>query len=196
MADDKPVRKAVRKTTTKKRVVKKVATKKVATKRAIATKSKRSGMFTLKFVLIAVLVLIIGSAGTFYIGYTAEGSIDLNARLSDKGNYVNQDDFDNNERPIPRPNAARPVLEVAEEIATPEPEPEVEGAATSTDETASSTDATAEEGDEDSESVDGDAEENSEDSDESTEGDAETEEVTTEDADAAASEATEGDSEV
>ncbi len=143
MAEDKPVRKTVRKAATQKRSTKRVATKRVISKERSVTSKRRSGL-TLKTVLAVALILIGSSAGAFYVGYSAEAEINVTARMSDESNYVNVEDHDNNEKPVPRPNAFRPVLEVAdrEQSGAPDsaPAPAVEGEATSTPATASTTD--------------------------------------------------------
>lgn len=143
MAEEKPVRKTVRKAATRKRVTKKVATKRTASASPASTTVRRRSGLSIKAVLIAALALIGSSAGAFYVGYSSDAEINVTALLADQSNYVNNDsgDIDNNEKPVPRANTFRPVLEVADrELGSkPEPAPNSEEMASSTDATASST---------------------------------------------------------
>lgn len=137
MADSKPVRKTVRKTT------RKVARKPASASPISRVKNQQTGGgITLKFVALTVVALICGTAATFFLGFSDDGAIDVSERLSNRDNYVETDDFDNNERPIPTP-AVRPSLNRATGAPAPEPapvpEPEPESSATSTEETDEST---------------------------------------------------------
>lgn len=134
MADEKPVRRAVRKTT--KKVVRKTAVR----KRAINEAPSRRGVLTLKFIFITMMVMLSGAAGSLYLGYSAEGAIDVSQRLSDRTNYIGlEEGVGGNEPPIPEP-PRRPNLQPAAQEEKPKPAPApVDESATSTDATASST---------------------------------------------------------
>ncbi len=137
MADEpvkKTVKKQTRKTTTKKVVGKAVTP--TATK-VVTPKATKKGL-SLKFVLFTILVLFLASGGAFYVGYSADGAIDVNEKLSDGSTMVegaqNSEGASNTNPP---PLKERPKLEPASvETPAPTPEPEVEGVATSSNESA------------------------------------------------------------
>ena len=130
---EEPVKKRTRKTTAKK-VVRKTP---VVVSTDVSTKKTTKTGLSLKFVRLTILFLFLASGGAFYIGYSADGAIDVNGKLADDSTLVDGSesgtrDSTNN----PPPLKERPNLEPATEPAapTPESEPVVEGVATSTNE--------------------------------------------------------------
>jgi hypothetical protein len=122
-----PVKKRTRKTTTKK--VERKTPSSSATKATSSAGVRRKGL-SLKFILLTILFLFLASGGAFYIGYSAEGAIDVNERLSDDGTrvdgQVSGDSADGIQKPAPLKE--RPILEpaaVETPAAAPTPEPEV-----------------------------------------------------------------------
>jgi len=150
---DEPVKKRTRKTTTKKVVSKDTG---LSSSKAVSPKLKSRGL-SLKFVLLTILVLFLASGGAFYIGYSAEGAIDVNNRLSSSFTAVEGENGETGTNTNPPPLKERPKLEPANiETPTQNPEPSVEGVATSTDESVNN--------EEESVSTDGTETENSDDS--------------------------------
>jgi len=137
---EEPVNKKVRKTTTK-RVARKTA---VSQSDLSQSYSNRRGGLSLKFVLMVILVLFLASGGAFYIGYSAEGAIDVNDRLANSPVVAGEGNNGVDSNPVPPPLKERPKLEPANvETPTAYPEPEIEGATTSTDESSESNESEA-----------------------------------------------------
>ena len=128
----KTTKKQTRKTTTKKVGRNSVAATVSKSESATTVKAKRKGP-SLKFVLLTILFLFLASGGAFYIGYSAEGAIDVNQRLSDDATRTDgQVTGGDSGVQKPAPLKERPKLEPAA-VETPAPAPAAEEAETSKD---------------------------------------------------------------